>query len=79
MTAGWTLRAAGVHYLLRAQAFRHQNDWARLEGAWRRADRRPTDSGAEALILQLRDSAVELRIPNPRVGEPPWVELLWED
>jgi hypothetical protein len=79
LCAGWSVRAAGLHYLLRAQAFRHQNDWAGLPQAWQREGRWPTDPGAAQVIRDLHDEAVTLRIPNVRAGGYSWVGRVWED
>jgi hypothetical protein len=79
LTVGWSVRAAGVHYLLRAHAFRHQNEWVRLPGDWRRAGRWPTDPQAQQLILQLHRDAVGIRLPNVRTGVPRWPDRLWEE
>jgi hypothetical protein len=78
LSVGWSVRAAGVHYMLRSQAFRQQNDWARLPGEWRRAGRWPTDPEARQLILQLRRDAIGLRLPNTEIGIPRWPDRLWE-
>ena len=43
-SVGWTVRAAGLPYFLRAQAFKQRGDWAELPGQWRRAGRWPEDS-----------------------------------
>jgi len=79
LTAGWTVRAAGVHYVLRTQAFRHQNDWARTPGRLRRDGTWPADPAAQQLIRHLHDAAVRVEVPNPGVGEPRWVGRIWED
>jgi len=79
LSIGWSVRAAGMHYLLRAQAFRHQNDWVRLPGMWQRSGRWPDDAAAQQLITTLREAAVDMDLPNPRVGERWWVARIWED
>ena len=35
-SSAWAIRAAGVHHVLRSQAFVQRNDWTRLEREWRR-------------------------------------------
>jgi len=79
LVAGWSVRAANVHYLLRTQAFRHQNDWVQLPGNWRGTSRWPADPAGQDLIDRLRDSAIGLDIPNTLAGEPRWPEYVWED
>ena len=79
LACGWAIRAGNVHYLLRAQAFRHQNDWAGVPEAWSRRGSLPADPAARQLLLNLRRDAVMLRIPNPRAQNPDWIEDLWED
>jgi hypothetical protein len=77
--AGWSLRAAGVHYLLRTQAFNHQNDWVHVPGNWRREGRWPDDPAAQRLIYQLHDQAVSADFPNTRLGASQWFSRVWED
>lgn len=79
LTWGWSVRAAGVHYLLRTQAFRQQNDWVQLPGRWPREGRWPDDPAARALIGRLYSEAVGVELPNTRLGKPRWVERVWED
>jgi len=79
LSAGWSVRAAGVHYLLRTQAFRVQNDWVHLPRQWREDGLWPTDPTALRLVQRLHDDAVGLELPNSRVAEPWWTNLLWED
>jgi hypothetical protein len=78
LAAGWTVRAAGLHYKIRAQAFRHQNDWAGLPYAAQKA-RWTTDETATRIVLRLHDDAVGMNVPNTSVGVPRWVDRLWED
>ena len=35
-SAAWAIRAAGVHHVLRSQAFVQRNDWTRLDREWSR-------------------------------------------
>lgn len=77
LAAGWSFRAAGVHYVLRSQAIKHQIDWVELPGRWRRDNRWPDDPAQERLILQLHADAVRLRLPNTRVGHPDWPDRVW--
>ena len=78
LATGWSVRAAGVHYVLRSQAIKHQIDWVELPGRWHRNDEWPDDDPAAAqLIMQLRTDAVRMRLPNTRVGEPEWPDRIW--
>jgi hypothetical protein len=79
LTVGWTVRASGIHYLLRTQAFRFQNDWAQLPGEWRRGDRWPSDPAALSLIRRLHEDAIGVELPNTRIGIPEWPGAIWEE
>lgn len=79
LATGWSVRAAGVHYLLRTQAFKHQNDWVHVPGDWRREERWPDDPAAQSLIRQLHDRAVGFELPNTRLGDSQWFSRTWED
>jgi hypothetical protein len=77
LAMGWSIRAAGVHFVLRSQAIKHQIDWVELPGRWRRDQRWPTDPAEERLILQLRADAIHMKLPNTRIGRPDWPDRLW--
>lgn len=77
LATGWSVRAAGVHFVLRSQAAKHQVDWVALPGRWQRDNNWPSDPAEQRLILQLRDDAVHLTLPNTRAGGPRWVGRLW--
>jgi hypothetical protein len=77
LATGWSIRAAGVHYVLRSQAVKHQIDWVELPGRWQRDGNWPTDPDEQRLILQLRDDAMQFSLPNTRVGWPEWPDRLW--
>ncbi len=79
LTVGWTVRAAGLHYKLRAQAFRQQNDWAGLPYTVEWKGRWTEDMAAREIVLRLHADAVGMKVPNTRVGLPRWVDSLWED
>jgi hypothetical protein len=74
----WAFRSAGVHHMLRVQAFKVRNDWV-----WVSADRM-RDSGSEearlaaALVRQLRHDALEMRVANPYLL-PRWADRWWGD
>jgi hypothetical protein len=79
ISTGWTVRAAGVPYFQRSQAFKHRGDWGQLAGELRRGGREdhlPSDE--RHLIDRLRDDALAAAAPNPRF-EPRWARLVWED
>ena len=72
----WAFRAAGMHYMLQVQAFNERNEWARLDTE-RLADRDyRSDASAQALAVQLRRDALEMRISNPRLM-PRWAQTWW--
>jgi hypothetical protein len=75
---GWTVRAAGVPYFQRSQAFKQRGEWGELAGERHRAGHTGPLSEADLLINQLRDDALARAVPNPRF-EPLWWRLVWED
>jgi hypothetical protein len=76
---GWTVRAAGLPYYQRSQAFKHRGDWGQLAGELRRSEPEDLRSSDERqLIDRLRDDALATAAPNPRF-EPRWAKLVWED
>jgi hypothetical protein len=77
LAIGWSVRSAGVHYVLRSQAVKHQVDWAELPGRWRRSGEWPSDAARERLIQQLRDDAVHMALPNTRLDHPEWPARIW--
>lgn len=79
LTVGWTIRSAGVHYVLRSQAIKHQADWVALPGLWQRNGQWPGDPAEQRLILRLRADAVGLVLPNTRIGHPEWPDRIWID
>jgi hypothetical protein len=78
VSTGWTVRAAGVPYFQRSQAFKHRGDWGELAGERRRAGQSGPPSDADRLIERLRDDALARAVPNPRF-EPRWLKLIWEE
>jgi hypothetical protein len=77
VVTGWSVRTAGVHYVLRSQAIKHQIDWVELTGRWTRDGSWPSNPAEQQLILQLRDDAMQFGLPNTRVGRPEWPDRLW--
>ena len=77
LAAGWSIRAVGVHYVLRSQAVKHQIDWVELPERWKRDGSWPTDPAEQQLIHLLRDDAIAFTLPNTRLGRPEWPDRLW--
>ena len=74
---GWAVRAAGVHHVLRSQAFVQRNDWTRLEREWRRDGNWERYAGSQPLIRSLQRQAVATRVVNPYF-EPRWMERVFD-
>lgn len=75
VATAWAFRSAGVHHMIRVQAFEQRSDWAfRMETIRDSGD--PDDRRATALIRQLRDDALEMRLPN-RYLLPRWADRWW--
>ena len=79
LACGWAVRAAGLHYVLRSQAIKHQVDWVELPGRWQRSGQWPHDPRQRELVLRLRQEAVHLAIPNTRIDRPEWPARLWSE
>jgi hypothetical protein len=77
VAAGWSLRSANLHYVLRSQATRHQADWVWLPGLWQRTGQWPEGPSQQRLILRLRTDAIGLTVPNTRAEGPRWVDRYW--
>ena len=77
LAIGWSVRTAGIHFVLRSQAIKHQIDWVELPGRWERNNQWPSDPAEQRLILQLRNDAVQVTLPNTRVDRPEWPNRLW--
>jgi len=74
----WAFRSVGVHYMLQAQAFEEQVEWARLDPE-RLADRGyPSDARSRALASKLRREALDRRLANPNLL-PSWPERWWDE
>jgi len=76
-SAAWATRAAGVHHVLRSQAFVQRNDWTRLEREWRRDGNWDRYADQEALIRELRHEAISTRVVNPQFV-PRWMERVFD-
>ena len=74
----WAIRSAGLHHVLRLQAYRQRGDWAflpsRLAG-----DGTPFEKAAGASIVRrLRQQALDMPAPNPEIRSD-WPESVWGD
>ena len=78
LTAGWTVRAAGLPYYLRSQEFKQRNDWAYLPRTWGDSGLWPSEPAALELTQRLRDEAVAHSAPH-RLQAPWWAHLIWEN
>jgi hypothetical protein len=76
-SAAWTIRAAGVHHVLRSQAFVQRNDWTRLDRAWSRDGNWERYRAQEPLVRELQREAISTRVVNPRF-EPRWMERVFD-
>jgi dolichyl-phosphate beta-glucosyltransferase len=74
----WAVRSVGIHQVARVSAFKTRNDWASQPGNWKRSGRWPDDPRSQQLITELRNQALQMRVPNPYF-EPPWMARLWGD
>jgi hypothetical protein len=69
----WAARSAGVHHMLRVEAFRVRNDWAGIPAEMWREDANPDRRDQAALIRQLRADAINAPGSNPYLV-PRWVD-----
>ena len=76
--SGWAIRSAGLHQILRAQAFKQRNDWARVPALWKQDGIWPEDPGEQRILERLRTDALELQVPNPHF-EPRWMPQVFGD
>jgi hypothetical protein len=76
-SSAWAVRAAGVHHVLRSQAFVQRNDWTRLEREWRRDGNWERYAASEPLIRSLQRQAIATRVVNPYF-EPRWMERVFD-
>lgn len=76
--SAWAIRSAGLHHVLRMQAFRHRGDWAVLP-ARLAAEGRPYETAEGAAIVRaLRGEALAMPAPNPG-SYARWAEDVWGD
>jgi hypothetical protein len=76
-SAAWAIRAAGVHEVLRYQAFAQRNDWTRLERDWGSNGNWQRYSASMPLIRQLRDQAISTQVVNPQFV-PRWMDRVFD-
>jgi hypothetical protein len=76
LAVGWSVRAVGLHYRLRCQAFVNRNEFAVWPGEWLQAERLDQPSQAEAILSRLRTDALKRSAPNPSFT-PHWAEELF--
>ncbi len=76
-STAWAIRAAGVHHVLRSQAFVQRNDWARLERQWREDGNWERYEQQRALVLELRREALRTPVVNPQFT-PRWMERVFD-
>lgn len=76
-SSAWAIRTAGVHHVLRSQAFVQRNDWTRLEREWQRDGNWERYASSEPLIRSLRRQAISTRVVNPYF-EPRWMERVFD-
>ena len=70
----WTFRTAGVHYILRYDAFKTRNEWVDVLSADR--SNWPSDPRALAITRDLRDEAILGGVASPTFL-PHWGDRYW--
>ena len=76
-STAWAIRAAGVHHVLRSQAFVQRNDWTRLDREWSRDGNWERYRAQEPLVRALQREAIATPVVNPRF-EPRWMERVFD-
>ena len=76
LAVGWSFRSAGVHHLLRVQAFKVRNDWARVPPATLRDAGSPQERRSAALARDLRQGALDMPVTNA-FRLPKWTDRWW--
>jgi hypothetical protein len=72
-SAAWATRAAGVHQVLRTQAFTQRNDWARIEREWRSSGEWERYEDSHDLIGRIRHESISMPVVNPHFL-PRWMD-----
>jgi len=73
MASVWAFRSAGVHHMLRQQAFKQRTEWVSVQPS---SDGSPQGRRAEAITRQLKSAALSTRVPNPGLF-PRWMDRWW--
>jgi hypothetical protein len=71
----WAFRAAGVHYVLRYDAFKTRNDWVEVLRP-DKPDDWPTDPQELAITRQIRDEVILRPVASPSFM-PRWADRYW--
>jgi hypothetical protein len=71
----WAFRAAGVHYVLRYDAFKTRNDWIEVLRPDKR-DEWPTDPQELAITRRIRDEVMLRSVASPSFM-PRWADRYW--
>lgn len=79
LASGWAVRAAGVHYVLRSQAVKHQLDWVNVPPGWNAGRERSLTGDERRLLDRLREEAIHIEVPDVRVTRARWMNSLWTD
>jgi hypothetical protein len=77
VSIGWSIRAAGLTYLIRDAAFEIRNDWAMGSERLERAGHAPSDEDGRALVRSMRQHALSRPAPNPWLAQP-WAERYFD-
>ena len=72
----WTFRTAGVHHMLRVQAFKVRVDWARLSPDLMKDTGLPEERMTASLVRHLRQDAIDAPVTNPYLL-PRWFDRWW--
>lgn len=71
LSAAWSVRLVGIHYALREKAFVARNDWTEVAVGRPPADfDAARDPEGAALVRQLYDQALTMRVVNPAFASP---------
>lgn len=76
LSVGWSFRSAGVHHMLRVQAFKVRNDWARLPPEMLRDAGSVRQQRSARLVRQLQQEALAMPVTNPN-RLPRWADRWW--
>jgi hypothetical protein len=71
----WAFRAAGMHYVLRYDAFKTRNDWVEVLRPDKREDW-PRDERELAITRAIRDEVIARRVASPSFM-PRWADRYW--